>query len=95
MMCERALRVRWAILMVSMGALVCLAVGAREAPDQDTLPGVALLKQGATGMYLINVSYRMAEQSLAVREQVDFLLTPALLVQEAISDDVLLTYPEE
>lgn len=38
---------------------------------------------------------RMADLSLMMREQVDFLLTPALLVQEAISDDIVLTYPEE
>lgn len=37
----------------------------------------------------------MADLSLATRENVDFLLTPALLVQEAVSDGVVLTYPEE
>jgi len=37
----------------------------------------------------------MLDLSLRVREQVDFLITPALLVQEAISEDVVLTYPEE
>ena len=37
----------------------------------------------------------MADLSLATRESVDFLLTPALLVQEAVSDGVVLTYPEE
>lgn len=33
--------------------------------------------------------------SLDMRENVDFLLTPALLVQEAMSDDVVITYPTE
>jgi len=33
--------------------------------------------------------------SLEMKENVDFLLTPALLVQEAISDDVVVTYPTE
>ncbi len=37
----------------------------------------------------------MADASLEVREHEDFLLTPALLVQEAVSDGVILTYPEE
>ena len=33
--------------------------------------------------------------SLAMKENADFLLTPALLVQEAISDDIIITYPTE
>jgi hypothetical protein len=37
----------------------------------------------------------MVDFSQHIREHVDFLLTPALLVQEAISDGVLLTYPVE
>jgi len=37
----------------------------------------------------------MVDLSLAQREPSDFLLTPALLVQEAVSDGVILTYPEE
>lgn len=33
--------------------------------------------------------------SLEMKENVDFLLTPALLVQEIISDDLMVTYPSE
>ena len=33
--------------------------------------------------------------SLEMKENADFLLTPALLVQEAISEDVIITYPTE
>lgn len=33
--------------------------------------------------------------SLEMKENVDFVLTPALLVQEAISEDVVITYPSE
>ena len=32
---------------------------------------------------------------MALREHDNFLLTPAWLVQEAVSDGVILTYPEE
>jgi hypothetical protein len=35
------------------------------------------------------------QPSLEMRENVDFLLTPALLVQEALSEDVVITYPGE
>ena len=33
--------------------------------------------------------------SLEMRENVDFLLTPALLVQEAIDEGAVITYPNE
>jgi len=33
--------------------------------------------------------------SLEMRENVDFLLTPAMLVQEAIDPQVVITYPNE
>ena len=33
--------------------------------------------------------------SLEVKENTDFLLTPALLVQEALREDVIITYPTE
>ena len=35
------------------------------------------------------------QTSLEMKENVDFLLTPALLVQEVISDNVVITYPSE
>lgn len=35
------------------------------------------------------------EASLEMKEKVEFLLTPALLVQEALSPGVVLTYPTE
>jgi hypothetical protein len=33
--------------------------------------------------------------SLEMKENVDFVLTPALLMQEAISDEIIITYPTE
>ena len=33
--------------------------------------------------------------SLEIKENVDFLLTPALLMQEAMSQEVVITYPTE
>lgn len=35
------------------------------------------------------------QPSLEMKENVDFLLTPALLVQEALCDDIVITYPTE
>jgi hypothetical protein len=36
-----------------------------------------------------------SKPSLEMKENVDFLLTPALLMQEALSDKVITTYPSE
>jgi len=33
--------------------------------------------------------------SLEMKENVDFLLTPALLMQETLSDEIITTYPSE
>lgn len=48
---------------------------------------------------ILRTANRMAtrgfDPSLEMKENVDFLLTPALLVQEAISDDIVITYPSE
>lgn len=35
------------------------------------------------------------KSSLQMKENVDFLLTPAMIVQEAISEDIVVTYPTE
>jgi hypothetical protein len=37
----------------------------------------------------------LVEPSFEMRENVDFILTPALLVQECISEGQIITYPEE
>jgi hypothetical protein len=96
MRCEWALRVRCMVLVALMAMLLGLGLGAAKAPDQGTAPDLRGLEEDMkAGGPLLIVNYRMADLSLAVREQVDFLLTPALLVQEAVSDDVVLTYPEE
>ena len=98
MMCTSILKVRWAVPVLLMGVFFSLGMRAPQPADPGLPPGFSRLREemeSGRGPGLLNVSYRMADTSLAVREQVDFLLTPALLVQEAVSEDVVLTYPEE
>lgn len=52
-------------------------------------------KQAMAKQIVSRQSMSNFESSVEMKENVDFLLTPALLVQEAISDDVILTYPSE
>jgi hypothetical protein len=58
-------------------------------PSVQSGRGTESLKQA------LNSSLVNFRSSLEMKENVDFLLTPALLVQEAISEDVVITYPSE
>ena len=81
--------------------LLCLGMGAVQAPDRGMPPGTRKLTNAQTARERVTMplpiqaTVSMADVSLRVRELDDFLLTPALLVQEAVSDGVVLTYPEE
>ncbi len=91
---------------VLVGGLLCLAMVAAKAPDQglgsllppglqrwlEAAPGG---EEYATANAHLQISPHMVDASLEIREHIDFIHTPALLVQEAISDGVILTYPEE
>jgi hypothetical protein len=93
---------RWAVLAMLMGTFLFLAMGAGDNPGRDRVPG-GTRRPIIPGTPEFDAVMRaklapdsgMADLSLATRENVDFLLTPALLVQEAVSDGIVLTYPEE
>jgi len=52
-------------------------------------------KQRIAGRLAASYGLGPFQPSLEMKENADFFLTPALLVQEAISDDVIITYPTE
>jgi hypothetical protein len=101
---------RAVLLAVAVCVLMCLGMGAGGKADQGLEgsyapgypPGLQRLDEAASWEeqyiaweQLFTVFPHMVDPSLEVREQLDFNLTPALLVQEAVSDGVILTYPEE
>jgi len=93
--------VRAALFGVLACVLLCLGMGAVKAPNREMRPGLRRLMEASTDEERVTVrrglqiNYTEQDWSLDEREQMDFLLTPALLVQEAISDGIILTYPEE
>jgi len=97
------IRFTWrAALTMLMCTFLVLAMGAGSAPIRGQAPAGTrrLIRPGTPefdAMERARLTPRpsMVDVSLAARENVDFLLTPALLVQEAVSDGVVLTYPEE
>ncbi|OHB79637.1 MAG: hypothetical protein A2Z25_00485 [Planctomycetes bacterium RBG_16_55_9] len=52
-------------------------------------------KERIAGQIASNYGGGPFQLSLETKEHADFLLTPALLVQEAICDDIIITYPTE
>lgn len=98
MRCKWPFRIRWMLLILLTGVSLGLSMGIGSTPDNGLPPGWRQLEEemkAGRGPGVLNLDYSMVDLSMAAREQVDFLLTPALLVQEAVSDDVVLTYPEE
>ena len=64
----------------------CPAQGPVRVSDHEDRAAQAVLTDVIAGNFYL---------SLDTREEADFLLTPALLVQEALSPDSVLTYPTE
>jgi hypothetical protein len=44
---------------------------------------------------IMNSATQAFQPSLETKENVDFILTPALLMQEVMSQDIVITYPTE
>jgi hypothetical protein len=88
--------VRWGFLALLLCILSCLGMGAGRAPNQGqpTRPPFKM-PTSPEGAAASRVDYYGVDASLVQREDAEFLLTPALLVQEAVSDGIVLTYPEE
>ncbi len=79
-----------AILLV---VLALASGGEPRAWREPTQSGAGAQPDGSSGLTQ-HFTFPF-EPSLEMRENVDFLLTPALLVQDAISEGVIITYPEE
>jgi hypothetical protein len=91
---------RRGVLLGLLGALLCgsgasIKMFASERPSVQVRHTRLTHEQVLANFGKPPVSVRRKDLSLTGREHNDFLLTPALLVQEAVSEGVILTYPEE
>ncbi len=79
--------------------LISLCVGSnRGAPPAKDLDMVSTPDQqlrAAAFREATKAATTSFRPSLEMKENVDFLLAPALLVQEALSQDMIITYPSE
>lgn len=74
-----------------------LALGESPVSSENDPNSISILNQAApiVRKQILTAAMRVFEPSLEMKENVVFLLTPALLVQEAVSQDVIVTYPSE
>jgi hypothetical protein len=63
--------------------------------DPNAAARVIAQKRAAQERQIITAATQVFVESLQNKEKVDFVLTPALLMQEAMSQDVVITYPTE
>jgi hypothetical protein len=97
---KRFIKLQAVVLVI----VVLFILSFKQAPAGNSVPApnrsraTTPLKSGQ-GLESLRKSLRGStgnfQTSLEMKENVDFLLTPALLVQEVISEDVVITYPSE
>ena len=91
----RAVKVLFAIALFIAGTRAWrTCYGVSSAPRRSNVPAETLPEGVAKE---IGSPSRLANftMSLEMKENADFLLTPALLVQEALREDIIITYPTE
>jgi hypothetical protein len=87
-----------AIVGIVMAVCVSLMSGnstMQKTREADRSKSVLDGATPATRTGILREAMQVFEPSLEMKENVDFLLTPALLVQEAISEEIVVTYPSE
>jgi hypothetical protein len=77
-------------MVVGKGEMTIVARGGSPFPMPEKSVDEAMAQQTAADCVMGSF-----QESLEMKEKVDFLLTPAFLVQQVVSDGVVLTYPEE
>ncbi len=92
-------RFSWCPLLMIALLLMLRAVEGRNTPKSSDLPDSTSPQEVQKAAMARQLAFQHSmdnfEPSLEMKEHADFLLTPALLVQEAISEDVIMTYPTE
>jgi len=83
---------------ILIAACLSLASGNANMPvtnDPNAMARIYMQKMAELDREITTAATQAITPSLAKKEIVDFVLTPALLMQEAMSEDILITYPTE
>ena len=96
-MSKTHMTIHWILYFIAQSILLCAAADAlstvarsMDANEQAPAP------QGTTvGDSVINAYTEGFQSSLEMKENTEFLLTPALLLQESLSSEAIMTFPSE
>jgi hypothetical protein len=93
-------RLVWVVVLLGATMPICLFVrslnsASASAKDHHIPADLRARAEAAALQAATRAATTNFTPSLEMKENVDFLLTPALLVQEAMSDDLIITYPSE
>lgn len=97
---NRKMNLRCLIILIGVMFAMCFSLIANDNSSSSqinpnnaerTIPQ----KRATVERQILGAATQVFEPSLEMKENVEFLLTPALLVQEAISEDIVITYPIE
>lgn len=88
------------VILATIFSIACFSIasGSGNAPapnDPNTMARMYMQKMAELDRQITTAATQTITPSLEKKENVDFLLTPALLMQEVMSDDIVITYPTE
>ncbi|MBN1975420.1 MAG: hypothetical protein JW787_17420 [Sedimentisphaerales bacterium] len=87
-------------IIAAIFSIACFSIasGSGNAPapdDPNAMARMYMQKMAELDRQITTAATQTIIPSLEKKENVDFVLTPALLMQEAMSDDIIITYPTE
>lgn len=97
---NKKVNLRCLIILIGAMLAICFSLMADDSSmyilkEPNTDFPIISQKRAAVEHQILVVATKVFEPSLEMKENVEFLLTPALLMQEAITDDIVITYPTE
>ena len=88
------------IVLAVILVVACFSIGAGTGNnplpnDPNEMAKMYMQKMAELDRQITTAATQAITPSLEKKENVDFMLTPALLMQEVMSDEVVITYPTE
>jgi hypothetical protein len=86
------------LFVILLTACFSIALGDASIPvakDSNAMKSMYMKKMVELDRQITTAATQTIIPSLTKKENVDFVLTPALLMQEIMSDEVIITYPTE
>jgi hypothetical protein len=96
---NKEVNLRFLIIPILIILVICFSLMANDSrsrlKDPNTAAPAMPQRRAVVKRQILGAATQVFEPSLEMKENIEFLLTPALLAQEAISEDIVITYPTE